>query len=739
MDFLDAATNAVKTATNFITSGPASGLTDQFNSSGIFGRLLNAFTGPKVNLPLKNVLHDYASYTYILGIGCLSAAELNSATYLKGSKIDLICKSAGIDPNNRVETPYGKLDFFIDNLTIESQIGFQNKHCSNVTDIEFDIIEPYSMGLLVVALQIAARKKGFNNWRDAHYLLSIEFRGAKETGKMEKVPNSSRYIPFMITDWEMTADASGARYRVSGMPSNLSALADVNHNIKTDTKITGATVAELLQTGEKSLQNVLNERAEYIAEQIKAVPDRYLIIFPIDSSSNSGTSGTNENNTPATVSTFESVTNLFGLKFEGISSYDGEPAKGGYVQDTSQMNHLGKSTINFDVYRGGDKPVSNPQEVYNNTTGQFDKNKIKTEETKTDFKFGQNSSISNAINQVLLKSKFIEDTFQEGALSPEGYRGWWRIDTQVFIIDTNANDGITNQKPRVFVYRVIPYNTHSSRIIGANLKAPGFDVMKKQIVKKYEYIYTGHNVDILGFKFKLDNAYGMFLSGDILDRSQDTLLKQSQSQKVDKEADKKPTNNVQPLPSGDSSNFPLGSFPPIIKWVKTITNTDKKGGGGLDSEAVRAARLWHDAVTDATTGMQDLEIDILGDPWYIVQSGMGNYTSGPGQVPNMKADGSINYQDGEVDILVEFKTPVDIDLQRGLYNFKSTSSQVPLLGYSGLYQVTEATSRFSNGKFTQHLFGMRRQFQESKKEAAPSQLYSTVRKEQGIAPYPDGT
>ena len=725
MSLLDSATNAVKTVTNFVSSGPATGLTDTSSATGFLGKLVKAFTGPKVALPLKNVLHDYASYTYVLGLSCLSPAEYNSASYMKGSRTTLICKTGGIDPNNRVATPYGKLDFFIDNLTLQSQIGFQDNQASNVTDLEFDIIEPYSMGLLVIALQIAAKNKGYNNWRDATYLLSIEFRGNKLTGKMEKIPGTTRYIPIIITDWQMTADASGARYHVTAMPTNMSAFSDVNHKIKSDVKITGASVVELLQTGEDSLQAVLNKRAKYQADQIKAVPDQYIITFPIDSSTNASQVGASENKTPAAIniSSLQDLTSKLGLKFQS------DPGKGsGATQDFSQVNELGKSIINFDVYRSGDKPVSSPGDVYDNTTGQFNKNKIVTDTNKTDFKFAQDTSISNAINQVLLKSKFIEDTFEPSRLSPEGYRGWWRIDTQTYIIDTNANDGITNKKPMVYVYRVVPYNAHSSKLIGANLKAPGFDVMKQQVVKKYEYTYTGHNVDITNFKFKLDNSYGMFLSGDILDRSQDSLTRNAQSQKVEKD---KTTNNVQPLPSGDPSNVPLGSFPAIVKWAKTITGTDKKGGGGLDSDSVRAARLWHDAVTDSTQGMQDLELDILGDPWYIVQSGMGNYTSGPGQVPNIKADGTINYQDGEVDVLVEFKTPIDIDLQKGLYSFKSVKSTAPLIGFSGLYQLTEVESRFSNGMFTQRLYGMRRQFQESKKEATPDQTFSTNRKEQG--------
>lgn len=725
--FLNSATNAVKSVTNFVSSGPAASLADAPSDiAGFFSRLVNAFAGPRVKLPIKNVLHDYASYTYILGLGCLSAQEANApdATYMRGGRIDLICKSGGVDPANRVQTPYGKLDFFIDDLVIKGQMGLQNNGTSNVFDLEFKITEPYSMGLLVVALQIAARKKGYNNWRDAVFLLTIEFTGSKNTGQMGKIPGTFRCIPFMITDWNMSVNQSGAVYSVKGLVSNMQPFADSTHLLKNDATITGASVVELLQTGPNSLQSVLNERARLIASQHPGmVPDQYVITFPIDSSSSAGTPGATDNPLSAitSIASISDVTNLLGLQSEGTAKNTV------LTQDYSQVNVIGKSIIDFDTTRPGDKPATAPDSAYDNKSGNFNKSKILIDPKQFDFKVAQESSITNAINQVLLKSKFIKDTFQPGQLSSEGYRMWWRIDPQTFIIDTNANDGITNQKPKVFVYRVIPYNTHASNLIGANLRAPGFDQLKAQAVKRYEYTYTGHNVDIRKFNFYLDNSYGMFLTGDTLDRSQDSILQQSQATKL---APKEKSENVAPLPEGnkvDTGGMPFGAFPGIVKFVKTLTGTDRKGGGGLDSEATRAARLWHDAVTNTGQAMQYLDMEIIGDPWYIAQSGMGNYTSSVGQVPNMKADGSINYQDGEVDIVVEFRTPVDINLQTGLYNFKGANGTIPLLGYSGLYRVTDVESRFQQGLFTQRIQGTRRLFQESDQLASDAQLFSTTR------------
>ena len=203
MGFLDQATTAISGIKTAVTSlGSATGLTSTLNKvTGLLGNTSQFFTTlSDVKLPLPNPLFDYASYDYLLGIGCLSSAEANDpdTTYMAGSKVELICKSANADPNNRVETPYGKFDFFIDNLQLDIQIGLENNLNSNVTNISFQVTEPYSMGMLPIAMQYLAAKKGHKNWRDAPWLLTMEFRGNTESGKILSIPKTFRAIPFNI-------------------------------------------------------------------------------------------------------------------------------------------------------------------------------------------------------------------------------------------------------------------------------------------------------------------------------------------------------------------------------------------------------------------------------------------------------------------------------------------------------------------------------------------------------------
>jgi hypothetical protein len=143
-----------------------------------------------------------------------------------------------------------------------------------------------------------------------------------------------------------------------------------------------------------------------------------------------------------------------------------------------------------------------------------------------------------------------------------------------------------------------------------------------------------------------------------------------------------------------------------------------QGGGGIGTESTVAAQQFHDAITSSAS-MMALDMKIIGDPYWIAQSGMGNYTAMPSQYQNLNTDGTVNYQNGEVHITVNFRSPVDINQSTGLYDFgKYAGNSVPLLQWSGLYQVTKCISNFDGGNFTQKLTGPRLNGQEQSGEGS---------------------
>jgi phosphotransferase system IIB component len=723
MSLLDSATNAISTATKTLTDvGPASGLSGVLDKIGgaiggalsSFGTLFKPISG--IKLPLPNPLFAYASYDYILGIAALTDADLNfpDKSYRAGKVLPLICKSANADPKNRISTPYGKFDFFIDNLEITSTIGLEKGQNTNATGIKFDITEPYSMGMFMISCQVAAQEAGHDNWRAAPFLLTIDFRGNKETGQMDKIPETSRQIPFKFQMINMRVTQQGAVYSCEAFPYNQEALTTKHSSLKSDASIKGSTVQEVLQTGEQSLQVVINQRLQQLKKDgIVSVADEMLILFPNDVASETAPAAQSESASGATSAPSPAAA-LF--KKLGIAK---STVNKTLVQPEGVCNALGQAKIGYDENRKGDVAVGKDNVVYDSALGVNVRQKNTITISQGVFKFSQDTDIPNAINQVLLSSEFPEKTFDTQNLSPEGYRGWWRIDVQTYNISATENAG-TGEKAKLIVYRVVPYSAHSSRLMPPNTKAPGFEQLKKQAVKVYDYIYTGKNVDILKFDIEFSSSFSSLMASDSLKRTQDSKTASSTG------GAKEGQPIVAPLQAGNPPPKDLGSNPTMVNYTKVGTDTDKFGGGGSETMATRAARLFHDAITTGTDMIQ-LNMEIIGDPYYIAQSGQGNYTSTPTQYPNLNSDKTINWQNGEVHIAVRFRTPIDINQTTGLYNFGGSSQTAPVIGFSGLYKINNVESSFKGGKFTQRLMGFRPPGQEYKTTATPDQTFSTAK------------
>jgi len=677
-----------------------------------------------VQLPLKNPLFDYASYNYIIGLGCLTDDQLNhpDKTYIKNlSSIALICKDANIDPNNRVQTPYGKFDFFINNLKLESMIGYEKgSGNTNVHGMSFTVTEPYSMGQFILACQTLAQKLGHNNFREAPFIITIEFRGNKETGAMSLIPGTTRTIPFTFQDLDMTVTQNGSEYHCTCMPFGMWPLTDDAALFKTEASAQGKTVQEMLQSGTNSLQAMLNAREKEQAKMLpkakdgsEHVPNQYLIMFPVDSSSSSspaqGSQSYEDDTTATTSDTSPDGSGSSSAIYQqlGVSV---SPANSQLVQNTTACNEIGKAIMGFDEKRKGDQPSAKDNIVYNPKTGIFAGSKLtaSNDPKNSEFRFPQNTSIMNAISQVILQSNYVNEALAKDSVSKEGYRKWFRIQPRLYNItdDVQPNTGV---KAKLIVYQIVPANVHSSRASPPNTPAPGFGELKNQVVKEYNYIYTGKNVDVLKFEIKIQNGFTVIMGADALTRTQDEVTKKQTGGAEGSNA------LEQPQPAGNkppTGNKGIGIMPTIQKWIGTVTGTDKQGGGGQEGQAQRAAKLFNDCF-NTPFDMYNLDLQIIGDPYWIMQSGLGNYTSKQSQFSNLNADGSANYENGEIDIQINFKTPIDINQTTGLYDFGKSAKSVPVTQFSGLYCVQNLVSEFSGGEFKQTLTGFRRPQQEN--------------------------
>jgi hypothetical protein len=273
------------------------------------------------------------------------------------------------------------------------------------------------------------------------------------------------------------------------------------------------------------------------------------------------------------------------------------------------------------------------------------------------------------------------------------------------------------------VYKIVPFKVHPGKVAGPGKNIKGLAQINGQVVKRYDYIFTGKNTEVISFDINYSVGFANALAADGYRNSTDIARAKKTAN-----ADGGKPNTLDPGSEGEAPNKVAGSqFAGSQTNTGTGTAFDGRGGGGQETEVQRAARSFHDAITNPVD-MINIDLEILGDPYWIVNSGMGNYTSKSVQgVKDLNKDGSVNWQNSEVDIIVNFRTPIDINQVTGMYDFKGPNHQDmtkdpkggPAVGFTGLYNINLVTNYFRDGSFRQRLKGFRRGNQENKKISPP--------------------
>lgn len=651
------------------------------------------------DFPIANPLEPFASYSPVFTFSCLSKYEVNypDITYKVGKLGNIIFKSGGGQPDKRIETLYGKFEYYIENMEMSTIMGFNRQtQSTNATAISFTVVEPYSMGMFLQSLQISANESGYVNYVQSPFLLTIEFIGHFSDGTTGIIPNTTRHIPIKLSAVDMSVTEAGCTYEVSGYPWNEIALTDNNNLFDSDIAISGETIAEMLQTGERSLQYTINSRLSDIAERDTGspVPDEVVILFPKFLNSDAAPIE-HEDKGKAKVDPKKPNEQPVAVQLT-LNRGDNQTL----LQDPTAMNEIGLSKMGFTPYHGGQTDKAKENAVFHPKTGVVDRAKLQINPSNREFMFAQNTSITNAITQVILMSDFGRK-ITDDRKDEFGMYTWFRIETQVFVMEPNeANIKNNGRPPQLIVYKVVPYKVHPMRFAKLNTTPPGYEAIRRNAAKEYNYIYTGKNVDVLGFDIKLNTAFYAAVAGD------DGQLNIETSNQSKNATGGQTTTGYTTSPGNNRE----GSANPSVRKDRVNGfSTDNVGAGGTEDHRTRVAKQFHNALLDSPADMLTADLSILGDPYFIADSGLGNWSNTHTGSFNMTETGAVNYQNGEVDIVINFRTPIDINTDTGVYDFGETQD-VPQ--FSGLYQVLTVTNTFEKGLFKQDLSLIRRRDQE---------------------------
>ena len=291
---------------------------------------------------------------------------------------------------------------------------------------------------------------------------------------------------------------------------------------------------------------------------------------------------------------------------------------------------------------------------------------------------------------------------------------WFKIESQLFEQTDSKTVDATGQNPKVYVYRVVTYKVNASRFASPSKPTPGISFVRKQAAKEYNYIYTGKNKDIIDFDINFDNAFFVGIESQKGQASKDSKTgAQNSKTKAD-------TETANKLNEGDAQTVSSSG-------AAKASEVDKKSvsqvGGGQEWSETQVARAFNDALLDSPADLITVDLKIWGDPFWITDTGVGNYTAKPTQYINITKDGSVDYQNSEVDCILNFRTPFDYK-DDGWMEFGGVSA--PTKAFSGLYQCIGVTSNFSGGKFEQTLNLIRRRNQEEDIKADASKSGNAV-------------
>ena len=632
----------------------------------------------------------------------------------------IVFSSAGRGDAERVNTKYGKPEYFVDNFNMTSIIAATPRTGNqNAINFTFDILEPYSMGLFLQSLQNAAIKAGYSNYLDSPFLLKLDIIGFDESSKIKKTIKPKFFI-LKLKKVTFSVDETGSKYAVEAYPYNHQGFSDTVDTAFTDINIgitTGTapmpqeekgSVRDLLATGGSSLVALLNKNEEMAVKQGRYdVKDRYEIHFPEKSSQRFSNQNQSSNDANA------------GATFNPADA--GEKSVGGTEVDATTSQNIGnnpiaKSKFGFNVKRGGNFPFKTDKDVVDEETGRVKRGIMQIDESARSFHFTQKQKLTDIITQVILSSTWAKEATQK-ATKADGMIDWFKIDTQIEFLEYDASIGDFAKK---YVYRVVPFKVHSSIFGNPNAIPPGYDILEKNIVKKYEYIYSGQNTEILSFD--IDINY-LFYTGANPQAETKT--------KNDANTDNKGTVGSNPktvvVEKGNSSVAQAANLGKSkVKKNPDLFNVLRGGSGDVDVEQ-KIAQSFQDAFLNVTSAdLVKINFTVMGDTYYLIDSGLSNYFATESSSSTLLTeDGTMNYEGQDVYIYITFRTPADLN-ENGSFKFDDGVSP-----FSGIYRVIKVISKFEGGTFKQELQCIRMQAQptdfDGKKLQTSTQNNSTVK------------
>ena len=690
-----------------------------------------------------NVVHNYTSYTYRITLFFLEKKDYNALAsspstftpkYAMVSSGGSYGNPAGPDVtiNNVLVRNTGRHpdfmdDFFIDNLTMTTVVGLNSKSkASNAIDINFTITEPHGMSLLDRLLSACETSEDkSSNYVTQPYLLQIDFLASPSDPAYNNAKDSNRLIDrkrvaIKLAEVKIHPSTGGTVYQCRAIPYNHSAFEMTAASVPVPLSVEAGTVGEFFGTA-SDMANVFNtDTALSTEDRIESALKQWAAEIE------------NVGGTPPTeaemVAKRKSIADTFEYKSKSFSG-----AYNQHMEDIRRKQQGSKTAPTKIAFNIPDNIIANSPIVEESNSQAGDTRmippgqsvgSIDTNYKRTSvFQINSGTSIIDVIDRVLKNSEYIKgqirnlkelqeieraeavyDTINgRQAVNPDRFRflDWFKVIPQVVL---NDFDFIRNDYSKTILYSIVPYKA-------ANQYHPNFQKTKirgQQVVRTYDYLYTGKNQDIISVNVDFDTSFYTQLS---------TYRDQVKRSGANRSSD---ANDVDPGEFGlvETKTKKPDSLPVSIQYAGY-----NAAGGTMNAatspDAQMVADLSKSIYSSMRGDMLNIKLTVFGDPAFIKQDDIYYNPGSPIDYREFNLVGSqgalnipINAKTGQIlfdreQIFVQFniKNYVDINDSVGIVNKQTILSNGRATNgtFSGIYKVQRVDSTFSRGQFTQVL------------------------------------
>jgi hypothetical protein len=616
----------------------------------------------------ENILHNFRSYNAIFTLSCIPRGKIKSKADYKGlENINVIARSYGksnADVQDNILGSSNRYNFYFNNIEFLNRIGFDGQTgMSMASSLDFDIFEPFGLTGFLRALQETAVKAKYADFRSAVFLLKVEFVGyldANSATGQELSPimiePASRYFPFIFRNIEVKTDETGTRYICKCLPFNELAFGETN-KLTNSISIEGGIVKNILTDLAKYLTNSNSSETE--GAQADKFNDIYEINFK--KRNNTGTGFEDSEDAEIAMSSVD-------IKFQ-----DDMQVKFSNPADDN-ISKTDTTTKKKNTYIGSKQNLDSSTPV---------------------IMFSNGSNIHDVITAIVRDSSYGINAIR----TPPDSDGM--IDYFFIGIETEYLSEWNTTKNRYcykYIYNIYPFKLHYTRIPLFQSKKIDSKPLLKRIRRRYNWIYTGKNKDLITFNLNFNYLYYQSVPNADLGKGANFFTKQTATIGDSDQDNRGPFLAPETQEAQLQAGYGLGPAP---VYVNQALNENRQAGGGstrgFSGAAYELVRNFHQALLD-NSGMMQADIEILGDPFFLVQGGLGNMQVQTSSLPGITTTGAADHLEGDIMIRLSFKNPVDYDATTGLLKPPPKD-----LEWSGFYRVKEVVSRFSDGQFKQKL------------------------------------